>query len=322
MKINNKYITSLESFCLNFNFFEVWSKIDIFNRDMSPEKMTYTSTENHLRKKELYYIIKNPHKVEKLRFTEITTCKSNTYDMSFCITPALNSSTKSSTNEPNFISVRVSEDEKKIIESIDSIDIIKAVALFKFADKKISPEITGILMGHNDMDANEIILKRGEHINLGQIDTSHEINLKTKLIMVPENSPTYSKVGNLRLYPGQFTYGIFNHNNLICVCPIEAENSSYHLKFEKKDDIFFLIVTDKSTGLICCKYKNVKFFTLIGDNNFAIINGLRVECYHNEDLNNQLRQGINMISCPQFIEFTENTLHIVFQNGTKKSFKL
>lgn len=288
MKINNQLITSLQAFKTQFSFIEIWSKIDIAVRDLSPSKLHYKNAADI----NFYRVFKSPD-----------LCKIVNNSIEFI---------------DGDIIFTINSEELGFLDGLIEANKIRIIALYCLARKNIPVEIfelaAPVIAGNED----EILLKFGNQIKLSDIPITPNMELTYKLIKVSPDATTKSTVGDITLEPGQATFGVFSGNKLVAVSPAEASNNAFYLKYMVSQESVRLIVYDQQSGLIVAKYPKAHYFTLIGDNNFAVIDGLSVMCFVDEDLNRRIRRSIECLSAPQIIVADERVLTITYKDGTKK----
>ena len=293
MKLKNKYITSIEALRSNFNFIEVWNKLNILIRDLSPKKIPYTEPNDI----HLFEAIANPKKVQIVNS---------------CISIAENHTVNLNDNELKLLN------DSKLKRS----DFIQIVCLARLAQSVIPQDVEKLFAPLVVNDSSDYIeLTMGESIPLKQIDFRDGIKLVEKLIKVPNNAQLSCTVGNVELHPGQYTYGVFCENQLVSVSPREGKNASFRLEYKFEDNNPILVVTDRTTNLVVSKFRRAHYFVLLGDNNFAVIDGVSVISKTDEDLNNRLRR-IERSFCPMVLQCNKKILTIIYQTGRKEQFIL
>lgn len=292
MKLNNKYISSLDSFRANFNFIEVWNKLDIFMRDLSPNDISYSSPDDKL----LYDAICTPADIVKLSHGRLTI--------------------------KGVLTLELRDDEVQLQNTAKIPDpvLIQIICLLRLAkvaipheiDKAFRPVVVNMAMPY-------IELSCGQSIELQYKDITEGILLNEKLIKVAKDADLPSDVGGVILQPGEFTYGIFCDDRMINVCRRRASNKQYALEFVTEDDMPILKVKDRTTGMVVSKFKHAHYFALLGDYNFAVIDGASVISKTDEDLNSRLRKVERAFS-PKILECNQNTLTIIYESGKKETF--
>lgn len=305
MQLNNKQITSLESFQSNFNFSEAWHKIDVVIRDMSPEFIFYKDCIDLA----LYNGIKSPQSVIiNNSLINLSNCCNKNEDKEKCEFKC------------NF---EINKDENNNIVSLDNDDKIRAILLARLGKlDQVPPEFQSLSKHIKDSDNNVIVLTSGAGLKISTRKIKIGDNLTTKLIKVSSDSVCDSYVGKVKLEKGQYTYGVFCGEELIDVCPREAKNKSFKLEFGLRDNKPVLIVTDINNANSPMEFSNVHYYTLIGDDNFAIIENKSVRCIKNENLNNTINSRVMKILSPQIIKCENSKLYITYKNGSNISINL
>lgn len=289
MKINNQLITSLEAFKSKFNFIEIWNKIDIVVRDLSPNELYYKNATDII----FHKVIESP----------------NLYKI-------VNNSIKPL--DGSNIEFPVDAKELSFLDGLTEANKIRIIALYRLAQKDIPADICLLAATTIAGDTDEIILKFGNQIKLSDISVGPNMELTHKLIKVSPEATTKSKVGNITLKPGQATFGVFSGSELVAVSPAEDYNKAFYLEYAISQEGVKLIVHDQQSGLIVAEYPKAHYFTLIGDNNFAVIDGLSVTCFVDEDLNRRIKKSIERIFAPQIIVADERTLTVTYKDGTSQ----
>ncbi|GEM_PF-4039012 len=291
MKINNKIISSLDSLKANFDFIEIWNKRKVAIRDLSPLHMYYP--DNLV----VYYeAFANPDKVAnnngKLMFHK--------------------------ENEDIELSLDI---DNKFLEKFSFMDRVQILALYTIADMQVSEIVSDVLIDIVSIDSDKIILQNGSSIIYGK-KTLGDQQLTHKAIIVPASSKKSSKVGNISLSPGQMTFGVFCGKELIDVVPPCDENNTYRLEYEMFDDNVILTVTDIATCNQVAKYKNAHYYALLGETDFIVIDGLLVQCFTNEDLNNRLRQNVIKPKGPEFLKLEGSVIHVIYKDNSEEIIKI
>lgn len=294
MRLNNKLITSLDALRANFNIHEIWNKLDIAVRDLSPEKIHYSSDD------EIVYYSLLAHKEE----AEI--------DSDFNVTI-----------QGRKINVTLTTDEKNYLEKLSPHDAVAVIALYKLTNKKIDREVQKLSLENIDLQRDKIILEYGASIKISKLSSLDNTPLVSKQITVSTNQSIPSKVGNIKLNPGDSTYGVFQGNKLIALSPTQAYNHAFALSYQLNEKGKLLLrVTDRHTGIIIIEYEEVHFYTLLGDNDFIVIDGLLVRCFTNENLNNHLRRSVSLVRKPTIVSIIEDIITITYQDCSTLKIKI
>lgn len=291
MRLNNKYITSIDCLRNNFNFYEAWHKIDVLIRDLSPSEIYYESDDE----KYFYNVISSP---QEYKFEN--SCLHG--------------------KEGDSREIDLSPEELSAIEGIAPQALVRIIALAKLAKQTIPQDLSTLFKPIN-LEDSCIILRNGANLQLKEhYDKSKK--LVSKPIKVPLDSNLKSFVGGVELEPGQCTFGVFSGNDLVAVSPRQAQNNKYHLSYEVRDGQIMLVAIERSSGLDVALWPNASFFTLVGENNFAFITGTSVYSQENEDLNNHLRREIKKAFRPRFLKYVDNKLIVVYSNGNSECFQV
>lgn len=292
MKINGRLISSLDSLRVNFDFIEIWNRKEIAIRDLSPVHIYYPSQELLA-----YY--------EGFSHPEVVVNKDGNLFVRL-----------------NDKDIKISLDlDNKLLEQFQILDKIRILSLHKLAGHSITAVNIDMIDDSIPETSHEIHLKNGKSIKYGN-NTNDQSPLTHKAIFVADNSQKNSMVGKYSLSSGECTYGIFQGSNLIDVVPPHSSNASYRLTYEQCNDKIYLIVTDVATDTCVAEYRNAHYYALLGDKDFIVINGLMVTCFHDEDLNNRLRQYVVKAKSPERLIVNDSHIIIVYKDNTIETIQL
>lgn len=308
MRLNNRLISSLDAFRRNYSFLEVWNKLNVFLRDLSPQNINYYDDEKEQDEKPLYLAISDPSLYRFNDDGELINIKERQKITCF------DSLTK---------------DEQQIICGLNNDDKVRVAAITRLAQTAITDDIlkqitttSSLFEQNND---KEIILDVWQSIPLSQITNNNfEKKLRSVFVSVKgkdkENpfNESYAKVGDIKLKPGEKTIGVFCGNRLIAACPHKAENRKYRLVFEEIDNCIGLKVYDRSSGKVETIFPNARFFTMIGDNNFAVVEEGLVNTYQNVNLDKKIRTKVNILKKPIMVNVKDDILIITYENGSEE----
>jgi len=290
MKINNVLISSLDSLRINFDFIEIWNKRDIAIRDLSPCFINYCSEDLI----SCYGALSNPDKVKSEDGKLILQTDAGNIILPFEIT-------------------------SNLLNNFTQSEKIQIAALYYLADRELSKEILDVCLNEISLSEDRVILKNGNSLLCGQ----HVDGMLThKAIIVEPTSKKPSTVGNYILQPGQATYGVFCKHTLIAVVPPYNHNSSFYAEYEIFGDDIILVVTDVATNTQVAKFANGHYYSMLGDNDFVVINGLIVSCFNNEDLNNRLRQNVIKSKSPEILEVINGIIKVIYKDNTYETIQI
>lgn len=287
MKLNGQIITSLNSFRLQFNLFEIWRKRNIFVRDLSPAIIFYNDEND-----KIYY---------------------NTV-----VSPSLAKFTNQNEIVVGDLHITITKEEGDYIKDFQIEEKIQIIALTRLAKKSIPKEICHFSSVTKNNDTAAIELSYGESLAINPITIEKGVHLQTKMITVNSDSKMDSMIGKNYLHPGQTTYGVFVGDDLVCVCPQEESNSLYRLSFHKTETSAKLVVTDRTSDMVLLEYPNAHWFVKINDNNFALIDGKSVLCINNEDLNRRVRGIVERSFSPTILKCDSKYLYVIYADGSEE----
>ena len=298
MRISNNLITSIACYRKHFEFHAVWSQLEIFIRDMSPQDVPYPDAASKL----LYDIIKDPSLVKVLVNTKNNQILIEGVDKS------------------PFVLNNVETLELDAIKNESTDDCIRILALFELAGQKITKEHFANTPLSPDC-TKDIILTNGYSLKV--IDQEYiGLNLELHPIKVDENSPCSSFIGGIEIQPGKFAYGVFSELGLHKVLKPIAQNDMYMLKLSVNDSgVAETLVRNKFDNTLH-HMLNVKSFCAIGNDNYAYIAHGRVYCRHNDALEKHIKDSINFLDCPIFIETDNHNIIVTMRDGCVKFINL
>lgn len=295
MKLSNQLFSSITSLRNHFDFNEVWSKLDSFIRNASFNKILYngdTSNED----KEYYVVLSNSGNY--------------TFNKHGVINKAGN------------IIIQSDKNEVKLLDSLETQDKVQLIALSRLCRFSISEDIINAVSYKVPFNEDVIVLNYGQSLKLFNIASLNiDKSLVSKKIIVDSSSSKSSVIGNITLKPGEGTYGVFCGDRLVSVCPVEISNTDFCLKSQLlPDNSIEVKAINLRTGTICRSYKNCKFFTVLGSNNFLVINNFRVECYNNQHLQHVIDKSISILDDALYLDVDSkcHTITITLSNKSKK----
>ena len=290
MKISNNLITSIACFRKHFEFHAVWSQLNVFLRDMSPQDVPYPDVTSEL----LYNIIKDPAMVtvanDKFQVK-------GTVDNPF----SLNS----------VASLELQAIKKETVENR-----VRILALFELAGQVMTPECFANEAFSLDR-TKELILSNGHSLKVVEQDYAGQ-DLILRQIKVNAKSFCSSVVDGVEIQPGKFAYGVFSKLGLHKVLNPVAQNDMYRLRVSiNASGVVETLVQNNHDGT---QYSlpNVVSFGIIGNDNYAYIGNHMVYCFHNETLAKRIRDAIGFWSKPLFMYCTKQYMEITMEDGTKK----
>lgn len=284
MILNNRLITSLEAFRRNFNFSEVWNKLNILRRDLSPYNVQYIDDDIAL-----YKAVCTP---SLFMLKDGVLCEAD--------------------GQQVFHFEKLNNNEMRILEQVNGDDNKKLVAaITRLAKTEINDDILHFFVAPKNEESNKLTLNCGQVL---QISGKPSGNMKLRAVLISaEERP--AKVGDYKLQPGESTLGVFNGQDLVAVCPHKMENNRNKLVVEGDDG---LVVYDRSSGEIEARFNNARYFTIVDDNNFAIVDGRTVRTYQDSDLNRRIRNKVKMIDNPIMVDCDSKNIIITYENGSEE----
>lgn len=293
MIINNSIISSIDSLRTNFDFVEIWNKRDIALRDLSPDRILYPDNLS----KFLYGVFAHP--------------ESATLVEGMLVHPTKDKEGNEILNPIGF------DTRHPALAKFTQSERIQIVALFSLGSTKFDAsaiwDITATEVSFAD---DKVTLTNGQSLTLSKQPASQP--LTHKAILVASSSKKPSKVGDYTLQPGQATYGVFSGTDLIAVAPPYAANNSFKFEYKVLDGDIKLVVTDMSTDSPVALYLKGYFYTILDEDDFIVIDGLRVTCFKNEDLNNRLRREVIKAKCPQIVTYDRESalVTVTYEDGS------
>lgn len=291
MKIDNKLITSVDCLKKHFNFHEVFSNIDIFVRDLSPNNIPYLDESSKL----LYNIISAPQFVQVdgnrfvfLRDDQVYVLKNN----------------KETILEHITLSEYTFEDK------------IRIVALYELIGQAVDYTQVKTQIIDSSSDDN-IVLTRGQ--SLVTISSIKAEQLFYRLIRTKDdvNSGVEYCVGDLKLKSGSIAYGLFSKLGLYKMIKPFYSNNSYKLRLIDNGSSVALRVTDIANNqeqLVT----EVKSFCTLGEDNYLYIANNRLYSHHNSRLEREIGKHICIFDTPLAVEVIGENIVVTMQDGTEK----
>lgn len=298
MRLNNHIISSLYGLHASFSFDEAWSKRDIIVRDLAPSIISYVDAGFE---RACYNALAHPSGVML-------------HNGAFVFA------------DGNAVDLKLDEDERKVVgklmkddSHVSQEDAIRIIALFKLAGEKVA-DVSQVINPVGNTDANVILLKNGQHIGIAGMKLKPGMTLRTK--MIRNVSRQACKVGKVTLQGGQYTYGVFCGNNLVAVSPREGDNTQYYLEYVTgRDGVSCLQVTNRFTGNIVQTYPKAHFFTMLGNDDYAFIDGLAVRCYKSQYLSDEFSR-IDLFDEPQIIEYDKENKRLTITLVNSKTINI
>ena len=289
MKIDNSIITSLDCLKRHFNFRELFGKIDIFVRDLSPENIPYGDRGAEL----LYKIIASPQGVKVAEGTFI--CDSGE-------------------------SYLLKHNEVEIFDSptlsgYTMQDKIRIVALYELVGIPVEPSQVEMQVV-DALAEGDILLSRGQSIAFA---AGNHSELVCRLIRVADTAVEGCRVGDITLQAGGMAYGLFSNAGLCKVLKSHCSNSSYRLRLTEWGDRIVLRVTDIAQGQEMTM-AGVCSFCTIGDDNYLYIANNQVYSHHDYKLGQRLRTCVGLLDTPIAVEVVGDEVVVTMQEGTVRKF--
>ena len=290
MKISNNLITSIACFRKHFEFHAVWSQLNVFLRDMSPQDVPYPDVTSEL----LYNIIKDPAMVtvanDKFQVK-------GTVDNPF----SLNS----------VASLELQAIKKETVENR-----VRILALFELAGQVMTPECFANEAFSLDR-TKELILSNGHSLKVVEQDYAGQ-DLILRQIKVDAKSFCSSVVDGVEIQPGKFAYGVFSKLGLHKVLNPIGQNEEYRLRLSiNASGTIGTLVHNKLDGTHS-HMPNVKSFCIIGKDNYAYVDNEMVYSHHNEILAKRIKDVFGFLDSPLFIQLEDNKIVITMKDGTVK----
>lgn len=288
MKLDNHLITSLDCFRRHFSFIEAWSKRRILVRDLSPDRIHYAEEEDE----RIYNALKNPSDA-RIKDGFIFFSDGNKKELS--LSPEVTECLKS-----------LGTDEDRVC----------AVALGLLAKADLSPDDIRKIAKPDVSDEEHNVMRNGDELRRCDMKVGGS-RLKVKKIYVPVTEKYNCRAGDVDLEPGDVTFGVFQDNNLIAVSPCKISNNAYYLRYVPDGDDVRLAVYDLEKETMLNSYTGVKFISLIGDDDFAMVKDRRVYCRENNVLNDRLYKQVEPRRNPMIIKTEHNRIRVVYEDMTE-----
>lgn len=291
MRIDNKLITSVDCLKKYFNFQEIFSNIDIFVRDLSPNNIPYFDESSKL----LYYIISAPQFVQVADNRLVYFYDDYVYILKY--------------NEESIL-------EHTSLSEYTFEDKIRIVALYELIGKQVDYTQVKTQVLDSSLD-EDLVLTRGQ--TLMTIESKKTDNLFYRLIRTQDdaNSETEYCVGDMKLKAGSIAYGLFSRFGLYKMIKPFYSNNSYKLRLIDNGGSAVLCVTDianKQEQLIA----EVKSFCTLGDDNYLYIANNRLYSHHNSMLQKEISKHISIFDIPLAVEVIKENIVVTMQDGTEK----
>lgn len=285
MRISNKFITSIPCYRRHFDFKCIWSQLDVFVRDMSPEIVFYPDDKS----RKLYAIIADP----------------SSYDRS-----------ASDINKSLFTinDQSILDSEELMAEKFE--DRVRIVALFELAEAEFDVQAYSkdILLSPGSHD---IVLSHGQSLKIDESE-SETRGLQVRQIRVDSNSSSFCTVGGYELAPGGVAYGVFEENKLRHVIEPVCYNKAYKIYLSFTDGTAKTIIESRD-GYYVRHLDGVVSFCTIGQDDYAYIANGKVYCGNDPHLAKELSGLISIFETPIVVQSDGVKLYITLADGTKKS---
>lgn len=293
MVFDNKLYTSLVSIQRDLDIISVWNKLDIFIRDANPNRILFTDEYA-----KFYDILKNP---------------------SGYFLVEEDSMAISENRETDKIPINISKEAYDVLLTLHpALDRLRLFALAQLLMVDINRDLINRISYKVSYDEPEVYLKYGEGLKLSSLQLSgHDIELSTKKIIVDISAKKPSRIGSYVFSPGSGTYGVFQRDKLVAFCPNEISNSNFLLKTEIVDVNQIIVkAINLKTSTVCRSYKDCTFFSVLGPDNFVVVNAGRVECYNNQPLQNVIDKNVGILDEPQYLYVDEvnRILNVILKN--------
>lgn len=291
MKIDNKLITSVDCLKKHFNFQEIFSNIDIFVRDLSPNNIPYFDESSKL----LYYIISAPQFVQVIDNRLVYFDDDHVYILKY--------------NEESIL-------EHTSLSEYTFEDKIRIVALYELIGQQVDYTQVKTQVLDSSLD-EDLVLTRGQ--TLMTIESKKTDNLFYRLIRTQDdaNSETEYCVGDMKLKAGSIAYGLFSKFGLYKMIKPVYSNNYYKLRLIDNGGNVVLRVTDIANNqeqLI----KDVKSFCTLGDDNYLYIANNRLYSHHNSKLEKEISKHISIFDIPLAVDVIKENIVVTMQDGTEK----
>lgn len=308
MKINGKIISSLSGLKQNFYLFEILSKLSVFERDM---KEIYIANS----KDKLFFHLAKAH------FSETKIICDDGFEVPLNDSQRKISELESLSDGDRIMIISLFDlvGETEILdEQIEQIKIWSGTPFSEIAN------IDNIIKTDRDRDTgiDTIFLLKGTSIRRCCQDwESHK--LETKKIIVPRDSGYDSFIDDVRLKPGEVTFGVFTEEGqLVKVSPKELRNSSFYLKFELLDDNKSRLIIQPSVGSKNI-FETATFFGEGPNNDFMIIKNdditINFLTAQNDGLRNRLKsqRGVHGRTCDKlvFFNYDHDNITVTLSSG-------
>lgn len=291
MRIDNKLITSVECLKKHFNFPEIFSNIDIFVRDLSPNNIPYFDESSKL----LYDIISAPQFVQVVDNRLVYFDDDHVYILKY--------------NEESIL-------EHTSLSEYTFEDKIRIVALYELIGQQVDYTQVKTQVLDSSLD-EDIVLTRDQ--TLVTIESKKTEKLFHRLIRTKydANSETEYCVGDMKLKAGSIAYGLFSRFGLYKMIKPFYSNNSYKLRLIDNGGSAVLRVTDIANNqeqLI----KEVKSFCTLGDDNYLYIANNRLYSHHNNKLEQAISRQIGILDIPLAVEVVGEDIIVTMQDSTEK----
>ncbi len=295
MKLNNKLITSLEAFRQNFDFCQAWNKIDVVVRDLSPSKVAYGEDDTAARW--LYKALADPSTAQY-------------------IDGALQAA-------DGTMLTRLTAVEATAAESLGAEQQVRVIALCRLGGVPLTKELISHANNEVSFDASEIILQPGQFVKIHEGQYPAKCALEYKLMYMPDRyQEGEARVGNVVLKPGDATFGVFAGAHIVAVSPNKVNNDKYYIYYDYSPKGVSLVVRDRVAKSPIIEYSKVRFFALLGDGNFVVIDGRNVFCYEDEDTNRRLQKEIEPFYEPRIVVVEKGNIVVTYKNGKQTKIKV
>ena len=291
MRIDNKFITSVECLKKHFNFPEIFSNIDIFVRDLSPNNIPYFDESSKL----LYDIISAPHFAQVEGDSFVFLPDNQVYIL-----------------KSNEISIL----EHSALSEYTLGDKIRIVALYELIGQQV--DYTQVETQALDSPLDEdIVLTRGQSLVIIESKKTEKLFYRLIRTKYDANSETEYCVGDMKLKAGSIAYGLFSRFGLYKMIKPFYSNNSYKLRLIDNGGSAVLRVTDianKQEQLM----PEVKAFCTLGDDNYLYIANNRLYSHHNSKLEKEISKHISIFDTPLAVEVIEENIVVTMQDSTEK----
>lgn len=294
MKIGGHLITSLASFRKHFEFNTVWTQLNIFLRDLSPEQVPYLKDDKQDEvAQSIFFAIQNPNKV-KAEENNLLYFANDNKPLTILTINDLSSMELNSLQEYEY------EDKIKII-------LIHELAGKKISEDDISQSVNALSNDSEILLCNGHTLKVIDYIITGQ-------RLYIKPISVDKHSICSSIIDGYDLAPGRTAYGVFSTYGFHKLLPPVVQNEKYLIRLKTDSSSPEMIVRDKKDGTIS-HFHNVVSFCTINNNNYIYVQNQMVYSHHDEGLARRLKSAVGFLGNPLFVHATSDYVFITMSDG-------